>query len=167
MLQQKMKGILRKLRNTLRRKKSFIDMIEKGENCRLIDCTCSSEPYLVRLGDHVSATRTHFETHDGAVWVFREKNPEWDIIKPINIGNNVYIGTGCIILPGVNIGDNVIIGAGSVVTRNIPSGTVYAGIPARFIESLEEYKEKISESVHPTKKLSWSAKKEYYLDLFR
>lgn len=39
--------------------------VKRGKDCRLISCTVSSEPYLVSIGDHVSATRCHFETHDG------------------------------------------------------------------------------------------------------
>ena len=57
----------------------------------------------------------------------------------IVIGNNVYIGACCIILPGVKIGDNVVIGAGSVVTRNIPSDSVAAGNPCRVIRILQRY----------------------------
>ena len=145
----------------------YIDHINKGHNCRLIDCTCSSEPYLVTIGNHVSATRTHFETHDGAVWIFRDSHPEWDIIKPINIGNNVYIGTNCIILPGVTIGNNVIIGAGSIVSKDIPSDSVYAGVPARFIKTTDDYLAKIKNSVHNTKLMSWQDKKAFYTNLFK
>ena len=71
--------------------------VKIGNQCRLIHCTFSSEPYLVEIGNHVSATRTHFETHDGGIWVFREQHPDWDKIAPIKIGNNVYIGEGCIL----------------------------------------------------------------------
>ena len=144
-----------------------MEQINIGKDCRLIDCTVSSEPYLVTLGNHVSATRTHFETHDGGVWLFREENPTWTIIKPIKIGNNVYIGTNCIILPGVIIGDNVIIGAGSIVTKNIPSNTVYAGIPARFIKTVEEYKKGIMNNILHTKLLSDKEKEEYLMEYYR
>jgi maltose O-acetyltransferase len=51
------------------------------------------------------------------------------ITAPVNIGDNVWIGGGSIILPGVKIGDNVTIGAGSVVTKSIPSNTVAYGNP--------------------------------------
>ena len=54
-------------------------------------------------------------------------------IEPIHIGNHVWIGTNCIILPGVNIGDNAIIAAGSVVNRDVPANTMVAGAPARII----------------------------------
>ena len=113
--------------------------VKIGENCRLLKCTFSTEPYLVKIGNHVSATRTHFETHDGGVWIFRDKHPKWDKIAPITIGNNVYIGEGCIILPGVNIGNNVIIGARSIITKDIPNNSVAVGSPAKVIKSIDDY----------------------------
>lgn len=66
-----------------------------------------------------------------------------DIFGRIKIGNNVFIGVNFIIMPGVYIGDNVCIAAGSVVTKNIPTGEVLGGIPARFIKTTIDYKEGI------------------------
>lgn len=51
----------------------------------------------------------------------------------INIGDDVLIGTRCIILKGVNIGARTIIGAGSVVTKSIPSDCIAAGNPCKVI----------------------------------
>ena len=51
--------------------------------------------------------------------------------KPINIGRNVWIGGGAIILPGVTLGDDCLVGAGSVVTRDVPPGATVMGNPAR------------------------------------
>jgi galactoside O-acetyltransferase len=48
------------------------------------------------------------------------------------IGPRAFIGAGAIILPGVAIGEGAVIGAGSVVTKNVPSGEVWVGNPARF-----------------------------------
>jgi carbonic anhydrase/acetyltransferase-like protein (isoleucine patch superfamily) len=56
--------------------------------------------------------------------------------KPINIGNNVFIGGFSIILKGTNIGDGSIIGAGSVVSGTIPPGEIWAGNPAKFIKKV-------------------------------
>lgn len=54
---------------------------------------------------------------------------------PIIIGRNVWLGTHVVILPGVTIGDNAIVGAGSVVTRSIPAGERWAGVPARVLSN--------------------------------
>ena len=69
-----------------------------GDNCQIYkNVKFGTEPYLVSLGDHVRLTdNVRFITHDGAVWVLRElyNNEEIDIIKPITIKNNVFIGWG-------------------------------------------------------------------------
>lgn len=51
----------------------------------------------------------------------------------VRIGNDVWIGTRVIILPGVTIGNGVIIGAGAVVTKNIPDMAIVGGCPAKII----------------------------------
>lgn len=61
-----------------------------------------------------------------------------EIAKPINVGNNVWIGAGSTVLAGVTIGDDSVIGAGSVVTRDIPSGVVAAGVPCRVKRAISE-----------------------------
>jgi len=57
--------------------------------------------------------------------------------KPINIGQNCWLGMNCIVLPGVHLGDATIVGAGSVVTKPFPDGNVViAGNPAKPIRHL-------------------------------
>jgi galactoside O-acetyltransferase len=58
------------------------------------------------------------------------------INSDVSIGENAWIGSGAIILPGVKIGKNVVIGAGSVVTRDIPDNVLAFGNPCRVIRSL-------------------------------
>lgn len=58
-------------------------------------------------------------------------------VKPVHIGANTFIGTGCIILKGVTIGERSVIGAGSVVTKDVPPCELWAGNPARFIKKLD------------------------------
>ncbi len=127
--------------------------VQVGKHCRIYGMpeeVFDSEPYLCRLGDHVSITSgVRFISHDGGVWVLREEFPDLDIFGPITVGNNVFIGINTIILPGVTIGDNVVIGAGAVVTRDIPSNSVAAGVPARVLGSLAAYREKaLANGVH-------------------
>jgi len=50
--------------------------------------------------------------------------------EPVVIEDNVWLGAGCIVLPGVRIGRGSIIGAGAVVTKTIPAGVLAAGVPA-------------------------------------
>lgn len=57
---------------------------------------------------------------------------------PIKIGDNVWIGGSCVVLPGVTIGNNVVIGAGSVVTKDIPDNVCAAGNPCRVIREITE-----------------------------
>lgn len=54
----------------------------------------------------------------------------------VHIGNDVFIGTRSIILKGTRIGDGAVIGAGSLVSGQVPARSVYAGVPARFIRTL-------------------------------
>ena len=56
---------------------------------------------------------------------------------PVTIGNDVWIGGNCTILPGVTIGNNVVIAAGAVVTKDMPDNSVVGGIPARVIKKIE------------------------------
>ena len=53
---------------------------------------------------------------------------------PVTIGNDCWIGSRAIILPGVNIGNGVIIGAGAVVVNDIPDYAVAVGNPAKVVK---------------------------------
>ena len=56
--------------------------------------------------------------------------------KPVEIGADVWVGGGAIILPGVTIGSRAVIGAGSVVTRDVPANVFAAGNPCRVIREI-------------------------------
>jgi maltose O-acetyltransferase len=58
--------------------------------------------------------------------------------RPVEIGSDVWVGGGAIILPGVRIGSRSVIGAGSVVTRDVPEGVIAAGNPCRVIREITE-----------------------------
>lgn len=56
--------------------------------------------------------------------------------KDIVVGDNAWIGTGCIIYPGVTIGKGSIVNAGSIVTKDVPPHTLVQGIPAKYVKTL-------------------------------
>jgi maltose O-acetyltransferase len=58
-------------------------------------------------------------------------------IAPVELGENVFVGDGALILKGVTIGADSVVGAGSVVTSAIPAGVVAAGNPARVVRELQ------------------------------
>lgn len=73
--------------------------------------------------------------------------------------HNVHIGNDVHIMPGVTIGDNSIIAVGAVVTGNIPENSIYGGVPARFIETLDEYINKHKDDFDYTKYPNAESKK--------
>lgn len=119
-----------------------------GKNLRLFNHNSirfdTTTPGLITVGDNVSITAdVSILTHDFCSSVFRQKY--YDYVpgrSKVVIGNNVYIGQKAMILRGVTIGDNVIIGAGAIVTKDVPSDSVVAGIPARVVCTLDEYYQK-------------------------
>lgn len=58
-------------------------------------------------------------------------------VLPVKIGDNCWIGGNSIILPGIKIGENSTIAAGSTVTKDIPSGVLAMGNPARVVRVIE------------------------------
>ena len=111
--------------------------IELGErvffnfNCVVLD-VCS-----VRIGSFTlfgPAVQIYTPMHPMNARLRREK----EFGKPIDIGSDVWVGGGAIILPGVRIGSGAVIGAGSVVTRDVPDGVFAAGNPCRVIRAITE-----------------------------
>jgi len=125
-----------------------------------------SEPYLITLGNHVRVARNvTFITHDGGMWVLRNLNKleNADKFGPITIKDNVHIGMNVTIMPGVTIGNNCIIGCNAVVTKDIPDNSIVVGVPAKVIETIDEYYEKNKDNVEPTKNLNLKDKKQYLM----
>jgi maltose O-acetyltransferase len=111
--------------------------IELGErvffnfNCTVLD-VCS-----VRIGD--------FTMFGPSVQIYTPLHPfnaeqrrREEFGKPIEIGSDVWVGGGAIILAGVRIGSRAVIGAGSVVTRDVPDSVFAAGNPCRVIRPITD-----------------------------
>ncbi len=137
--------------------------VKMGKNNYLYTKHIGSEPYLIEIGDNCHITSgTKFFTHGGGA-PLRLEMPDFDTFGKIIIGNNVYIGNNCLIMPGVAIGDNVIIGAGSVVTKSIPSNCVVAGNPAKYIKDFKSYRDGMVKHDFKTKRLHYKDKKQKIL----
>ncbi len=96
-------------------------------------------PWLIEIGEEcLISTNVMIMAHDASTAL----SNGYTKIGRVNIGNHVFIGQDTTILCGVNIGDNVIIGAKSLVSKDIPSNSVYAGNPAKFICTFDEYRMK-------------------------
>jgi len=117
-----------------------------GEGCSIIPTSLGTEPYLIRIGNHVTiANGVGFGTHDGGTWIFRNEIQDIQVFGPVVIEDNCVIGQNAIILGNVRIGRNSIVGAGSVVISDVPENTIVMGVPARPFGSVEKYREKCIE----------------------
>lgn len=102
-------------------------------------------PELIKLHNNiVIGAGVRLITHDAAFSMINRmgvgRYPEK--VGCIEIMNNVFIGYNCTILPNVRIGNNVIVGASSTVTKDLPDGGVYVGIPAKRICSFDDFLKK-------------------------
>lgn len=144
--------------------KTFIEFlrnsgVEIGKDCTIYAPTKTfidtRYAWMLTIGDHVRITEgVKILTHDYSWSVLKSLKSEGidysgailGASGKVFIGNNVFIGMNAVITMNVTIGDNVVIGAGSVVTKNCESNSVYAGVPARKIMSIEEYYKKRKEA---------------------
>lgn len=113
-----------------------------GDNCFIQKRKLPLYSNLIHLHDNVNvASNVGFITHDIIHHMLNHKFGGGFIEKIgcIEVMNNVFIGAGTRILYNTRIGNNVIIGADSLVNKDIPDNTVYAGVPARFICTFDEY----------------------------
>ncbi|GLS89030.1 hypothetical protein GCM10007916_00970 [Psychromonas marina] len=125
-----------------------------GDNSLVYDCkfSRSSKGDTFHIGNNTTCTGVTFLGHDASPSLFideltTDKHPilpfsRQSYRKPIKIGNNVFIGVGCIVLPGIEIADRCVIAAGSVVTKSISQSGVYAGNPAKKISTIESFTDK-------------------------
>ncbi|MBQ6428038.1 MAG: acyltransferase [Oscillospiraceae bacterium] len=118
-----------------------------GENVRYQPRKIPLYGELIRIGSNVAVgSNTSLITHDAIHLVYnslpdreRKLSEKADCIE---IGDNVFIGARTIILGNVRIGSNTIVSAGSVVNKDLESGGVYGGVPARRIGDFDAFWEK-------------------------
>jgi len=111
-----------------------------GNDCAINPAVVFTDPYLTSIGSNVWIAGGWLGGHDGSInTINRAYGTKFDSVGPILIEDNVFIGVGTHVLPGTRIGSNTIIGAGSVVSGTIEGNSVYAGVPARRIRSMDEH----------------------------
>ena len=114
--------------------------IHIGRECFLNRGTMLAAADRIEIGDYVMFANGCF-VGDAA---HRHDDPHEPITRqgfepgePVRIGSNVWCGVNCVVTPGVAIGDRAVIGANSVVTKDVPAGTIAAGVPAKIIREIE------------------------------
>lgn len=107
--------------------------IEKGANIDRAFCS------IISCGDNVTLTKdVYIIAHDASMNKFLGKTR----VASVQLGNNVFIGAKSVILPGVKIGNNVIVAANSCVSKSIPDGEVWGGVPAHYIMKTDDFLKK-------------------------
>jgi len=98
--------------------------------CMFLDCN------LITIGDDVQiAPGVHIYTALHPLDATSRKSG-LEAAQPVFIGNNVWLGGGCMVCPGVRVGDNSVIGAGSVVVSDVPANRLAVGNPCRIVREL-------------------------------
>lgn len=107
-----------------------------GDHTRIgLHCTIIGP---VNIGNHVNlaqgitVTALNHNFADGELRI----DQQGVSTQPVSIGDDVWIGTNAVILPGVTIGKHVVIAAGAVVTKDIPDNSLAMGVPATVRKSI-------------------------------
>ena len=113
----------------------FTPGLKIGDNSGVgIRCEVNGEVTIgnnVMMGPEV-VIYTSSHAHDRTDITMIEQGSEE--IKPVSIGNDVWIGRRAMIMPGVNIGNGCIVGAGAVVTKDVPDYCIVGGVPAKIVK---------------------------------
>jgi len=103
------------------------DRVQFGVGCVIQTDLVVGDSVLIASGVAIIGRRDHATDEVGVTMWSSSRSP----CEGVVIGDDVWIGHGCIILDGVAIGRGAIVAAGSVVTRDVPAYGVVAGVPAR------------------------------------
>ena len=122
-----------------------------GDNCMTMFRKIPLYPKLISFGNNVwIASDVLFVPHDVIHRMLNNKlggDDFQEYLGCIDIKDNVFVGSNSTILPNVTIGPNTIIAAGTLVNKSIREG-VYAGVPAKYVCSLDEFVQKRKQYAH-------------------
>ncbi|HRH96337.1 MAG TPA: acyltransferase [Prosthecobacter sp.] len=96
-------------------------------------CEFNIREKIILGDDCLIASGCTFVDSNHGTDALRPMNAQHIETAPIVLGRNVWLGAQCVVLKGVQIGDGAIVGAGSVLTKSVPAGEMWAGVPARRI----------------------------------
>jgi acetyltransferase-like isoleucine patch superfamily enzyme len=114
-----------------------------GENCSISVKSLGSEPYLVKLGNHVTISEgVVFLTHEGGVRMLGETFSNLQLFGTIILEDNCFIGQNVVLCPNIRIGKDSIVGANSLVISDVQPNTIAIGVPARHFGSATKFKER-------------------------
>ncbi len=101
--------------------------------------------FLLEVGDYVGiGENCRIILHDSSTWSHCDLPTKFG---KVILRERVYVGVSSIILCGVEVGAGTIIGAGSLVTKSLPAGVVAAGVPAKVLCTVEDYKGRMKDQM--------------------
>jgi sugar O-acyltransferase (sialic acid O-acetyltransferase NeuD family) len=113
-----------------------------GENVSLgegvILCPYSIVCSDARLDDFVSVNLHSTVDHDAVVGRWSQLHCHVDVTGGVVLGQRVLVGSHASILPGTKVGDDAIVGAGTIVSRDVPPGSTFFGVPGRVVVTQKE-----------------------------
>ena len=92
----------------------------------------------VAIGAHVAVMPACVFTHDDVVESYATLGAGVRLAGTVTVCRGAYLGSGALIREGRTIGAGALVGMGAVVTRDIPAGEIWAGIPARFVRPVDQ-----------------------------
>jgi acetyltransferase-like isoleucine patch superfamily enzyme len=118
-------------------------LYRQGINNSFNKGTNFTDPQLVSVGSNCIFSDCTLLGHDASSGVLNSIfNDKFDSVGKIEVGDNVFIGHGAIIMPNISIASNTIVAAGAVVTKNVNAREIVAGVPARPISTVDELAQK-------------------------
>jgi len=110
-------------------------VIEIGENTTIGNNSIMIASKKISIGNNcMVAPNVHIVDSNHGTKPGKAYNAQDNIVSDVYIGDNVWIGSGVIVLMGVSIGSNSIVGAGSIVTKSFPENSLIMGSPAKLKE---------------------------------
>lgn len=101
----------------------------------------------VTIGDYTVFAGAGLEIWTHSYYHSKTVPKRFRIDGDVIVGNNVYVGSRCILTAGVTIADNIAVGAGSVISKSLEKAGLYVNQPLRFLEFSPD--EKIAETCEP------------------